>query len=338
MRVLFIGGTGKISSACSQLAVEQGIDLYLLNRGQTDRPVPPNLHILHGDIRDPQSARAAVGDLTFDAVVNWIAFTTEHIETDLALLRGRTRQYIFISSASAYQKPISGLPITESTLLANPFWEYSRNKIACEERLVRAYREEGFPFTIVRPSHTYDRTMLPFNGGYTVVDRMRKGKPVVVHGDGSSLWVLTHHWDFAKGFVPLLGNNHAIGESFHITSDELLTWNQIYLLCAEAAGVMEPKLVHVPSEVIATYDPAWGAGLLGDKTHSVIFDNSKIKRIAPGFACTIPFAQGVREVMAWYDADPARQMVDARMDQTHDAILADYPATWSKTPATAAAH
>ncbi len=328
MRVLFIGGTGKISSACSQLAVDCGIELYLLNRGQTDRPVPSNLHLLNGDIRDLSSTRAALGDLTFDAVVNWIAFTPEHIATDLELFRGRTKQYLFISSASAYQKPISGLPITESTLLANPFWEYSRNKIACEEMLVRAYREEGFPFTIIRPSHTYDRTMLPFNGGFTAIQRMRDGKPVVVHGDGTSLWVLTHHRDFAKGFVPLLGNNHAIGESIHITSDELLSWNQIYQICAEAAGVPNPKLVHVPSDVINTYDPNWGAGLIGDKAHSVIFDNSKLKRLVPDFAAAIPFVRGAEEVMAWYDADPARQVVDKQMDATMDAILADYAKAW----------
>ena len=227
MKVLFIGGTGKISSACTHLAVEKGIDLYLLNRGQTDRPVPEGVHVLQGDIRDPESARRALHGLEFDAVVNWIAFTPDHVETDLELFRGRTGQYLFISSASAYQKPPNALPITESTLLANPFWLYLRNKIACEDRLVRAYHEEDFPFTVVRPSHTYDRTMLPFNGGYTVVDRMRKGKPVIVHGDGTSLWVLTHHRDFAKAFVGLLGNNHAIGDAFHITSDELLTWNQI---------------------------------------------------------------------------------------------------------------
>ena len=328
MRVLFIGGTGKISSACSQLAVDRGIELYLLNRGQTDRPIPSNLHIINGDIRDISSARAALGDLTFDAVVNWIAFTPEHIATDLELFRGRTKQYVFISSASAYQKPLSGLPITESTLLANPFWEYSRNKIACEEMLVRAYREDNFPFTIVRPSHTYDRTMLPFNGGFTVVQRMRQGKPVIVHGDGTSLWVLTHHRDFAKGFVPLLGNNHAIGESIHITSDELLTWNQIFQICAEAAGVPNPKLVRVPSEVIASYDPNWGAGLVGDKAHSVIFDNSKLKRLVPDFAASIPFVRGAEEIMAWYDADPARQVIDERMDQTIDAILADYANAW----------
>jgi nucleoside-diphosphate-sugar epimerase len=328
MRVLFIGGTGKISSACSQLAVDRGIELYLLNRGQTDRPIPSNLHIINGDIRNLSSARAALGDLTFDAVVNWIAFTPEHIATDLELFRGRTKQYLFISSASAYQKPLSALPITESTLLANPFWEYSRNKIACEEMLVHAYREDGFPFTIIRPSHTYDRTMLPFNGGYTVVQRMRQGKPVIVHGDGTSLWVLTHHRDFAKGFVPLLGNNHAIGESIHITSDELLTWNQIFQICAEAAGVPNPKLVRVPSEVIATYDPNWGAGLVGDKANSVIFDNSKLKRLVPDFAAAIPFVRGAEEIMAWYDADSARQVIDEQMDQTIDAILADYAKAW----------
>lgn len=328
MRVLFIGGTGKISSACAQLAVDQGIDLYLLNRGQTSRPIPDNLHILQGDIREPSSVEAALGDLKFDAVVNWIAFTPEHIRTDLALFRERTEQYVFISSASAYQKPLSGLPITESTPLANPFWEYSRNKIACEEMLMAAYREDGFPFTIVRPSHTYDRTMLPFNGGYTVIDRMRKGKPVVVHGDGTSLWVLTHHRDFAKGFVPLLGNNHAIAEAVHITSDELLTWNQIFTICAKAAGVEAPDLVYVPSSIIAAYDPAWGAGLLGDKAHSVVFDNSKVKRLAPGFAATTPFVRGAEEIMAWYDADPSRQVVDNAMDQTIDKLVAAQRKLW----------
>ncbi|MEX1020147.1 MAG: SDR family oxidoreductase [Litorilinea sp.] len=332
MKVLFIGGTGKISSACSRLAVEQGVDLYLLNRGQTDRPVPENLHMLQGDIRDPQSVQAALGDLTFDAVVNWIAFTPEHIETDLKLFRARTDQYVFISSASAYQKPLSGLPITESTLLANPFWEYSRNKIACEEMLVQAYRSDGFPFTIVRPSHTYDRTMFPFQGGYNVVNRMRQGKPVIVHGDGTSLWVMTHHRDFAKGFNGLLGNNHAIGEAIHITSDELLTWNQIHEIFAQALGV-EAKLVHVPSEFINAFDPAWGAGLLGDKAHSVVFDNSKIKRLVPGFAASIPFAHGVREVLAWYAADSARQVVDEKFDRLTDSIIDAYQGAWPQQSA-----
>jgi nucleoside-diphosphate-sugar epimerase len=329
MKVLFIGGTGKISSACSPLAVERGFDLYLLNRGQTDRPAPAGATVLHGDIRDYASAERALAGHTFDAVVDWIAFTSDHIETDLRLLRGRTGQFVFISSASAYQKPLSGLPITESTVLANPYWEYSRNKIACEERLVRAYREEGFPFTIVRPSHTYDKTMLPFQGGWTFIDRLRKGKKVIVHGDGASLWVLTHHRDFAKGFVGLLGNSHAIAESFHITSDELLTWNQICAILANAAGV-EPNIVHVPSDVINAYDPAWGAGLIGDKANSVIFDNSKIKRFVPDFAATTPFSRGAREIIAWYDQDPARQVVDAKFDQLMDTIIAAQETAWPR--------
>ena len=323
LKVLFIGGTGIISSACSELALERGLDLYLLNRGQSFRPTPPGATVLHGDIRNPESARAALGDLQFDAVVNWIAFTPEHIETDLALFNGRTRQYIFISSASAYQTPPVQLPITESTPLHNPYWAYSRAKIACEERLMQAYRQDGFPMTVVRPSHTYDKTLLPMDGGYTVVHRMRQGKKVIVHGDGTSLWTLTHHRDFAKAFVGLLGNSHALGETFHITSDELLTWNQIFQLVAQAAGV-EPNIVHIPSDFLARFSADWGASLLGDKAHSVIFDNSKIKRAVPDFVAAIPFSQGAREIMAWYDADPARQKVNAEIDQRMDDIIAAY--------------
>jgi|SRR5579871_1299707 len=322
VKVLFIGGTGIISSACSALAVEQGMELCLLNRGNTvSRPVPEGATVLRGDIRDAASARSALPGHRFDAVVNWIAFTPTQIEADLELFRGRTGQYVFISSASAYQKPPASLPVTESTVLANPCWEYSRNKIACEERLVRAYREEGFPTTIVRPSHTYDKTLLPMHGGYTVIDRMRRGKPAVVHGDGTSLWTMTHHRDFAKGFNGLLGNHRAIGEAFHITSDEALTWDQIHRIFADAAGAPPPTLVHVPSDTIAAYDTRWGDSLLGDKTHSMVFDNSKIKRFVPGFAATIPLSWGAKEVMAWYDADPARQVVDQNMDALMDRLV-----------------
>ncbi|GGO24117.1 SDR family oxidoreductase [Deinococcus humi] len=325
MKVLFIGGTGIISSACSELALAQGVELYLLNRGESSRPLPDGAKVLQGDIRDPASVRQALGDLDFDAVVNWVAFTPEHIETDLDLFAGRTRQYIFISSASVYQKPLGHLPITESTPLHNPFWEYSRNKIACEERLTRAYREDGFPMTIVRPSHTYDRTLLPMDGGWTVVDRMRRGKPVIVHGDGTSLWTLTHHRDFAVGFVGLLGRPAVIGEAVQITGDEWLTWNQIFELVAGAAGV-QAQLVHVPSEIIAAFAPNWGAGLLGDKAHSAVFDNTKIKRLVPEFRATIPYARGVQEVLAWYDADPARQVVDGELDRLMDEIIAQVQA------------
>ena len=325
LKVLFIGGTGIISSACSELALERGLDLYVLNRGQSFRPTPVGAKILHGDIRNPDSVRSALGDLQFDAVVNWIAFTPEHIETDLGLFNGRTHQYIFISSASAYQTPPVQLPVTESTPLHNPHWAYSRAKIACEERLMLAYRQDGFPMTVVRPSHTYDKTLLPMDGGYTVVNRMRQGKKVIVHGDGSSLWTLTHHRDFAKAFVGLLGNSHALGETFHITSDELLTWNQIFALVARAAGA-EANIVHIPSDFIARFDAEWGASLLGDKTHSMIFDNSKIKRAVPDFVAAIPFSQGVREIMAWYDEDPSRQTVNADLDRLMDDIIQAYEA------------
>lgn len=327
MRILFIGGTGVISSACSQLAVERGIELTLLNRGHTARPVPEAAHILHGDIRDKDSVDRALGGRSFDAVVNWNAFIPQHIEADLELFQGRTRQYVFISSASAYQTPPVNLPVTESTPLANPYWEYSRAKIACEDRLMRAYREAHFPITIVRPSHTYDCTLLPLHGQYTAVDRMRKGKQVIVHGDGTSLWVLTHHRDFAKGFVGLLGNSRAIGDVFHITSDELLTWNQIFEMVAQAAGTTA-RIVHVPSDLIARFDPEWGAGLLGDKAHSMVFDNTKIKRVVPDYGATIPFARGAEEIMAWYDADPSRRIVDKPLDTLMDEIIAAYESAW----------
>jgi nucleoside-diphosphate-sugar epimerase len=323
MKVLFIGGTGIISSACVPLAIEKGFDLYLLNRGKTNRPIPETAHVLHGDIRNIDSAKKAMGDMKFDVVVDWIAFTPNHVEIDLKLFKNRTNQYIFISSASAYQTPPVRLPVTESTPLYNPYWKYSQEKIACEEKLVKAYREENFPITIVRPSHTYDWTALPFEGGYTVVDRMRKGKKVIVHGDGSSLWVLTHHKDFAKGFVGLMGNSHAIGEAFTITSDELLTWNQIFEITAHAAGT-EARIIHIPSNVIAKYNPNWGAGLLGDKTHSMIFDNSKIKSIVPEFYATIPYSRGVIEIIDWYDADPSRQLVDKELDKQMDEIIRAY--------------
>ncbi len=323
MKVLFIGGTGVISSACSRLAVERGIELYLLNRGQTKRPLPEEVRRLHADIRDRQSVRSVLNGMTFDVVVDWIAFTPEHIKNDLMLFRDITGQYIFISSASAYQTPPVQLPVTESTPLANPFWEYSRNKIDCEERLIQAYRSDGFPVTIVRPSHTYDRTLLPIHGGYTVVDRMRRNKKVIVHGDGSSLWVLTHHRDFAQGFVGLLGNAHAIGEVFHITSDEWLTWNQIFEIVARAAGT-EADIVHIPSDWIARVDPDWGAGLLGDKAHSMIFDNTKVKRVVPDYKAVIPFAQGALEIMQWYDSDPVHRVIDPKLDTQMDRMIAGF--------------
>jgi nucleoside-diphosphate-sugar epimerase len=324
LSVLFVGGSGTISSACSWLAVERGIDLFVLNRGcSTLRPLPEQATVLRGDVRDPASVRNAVGDRSFDAVVDWVAFTPEHVRADIDFFRGRTSQYVFISSASAYQTPPARQPVLESTPLRNPFWRYSRDKIACEETLAAAYRDEGFPATIVRPSHTYDRTLVPFDGGWTVLSRMRQGKPVVVHGDGTSLWTLTHHRDFARGFVPLLGHPRTIGEVFHITSDDVLTWNQIAETLAAAAGVTA-RLVHVPSDAIAAADPEWGAGLLGDKAHSMVFDNSKLRSVVPGYRATIPFEQGAREIVAWHDADASRQVVDARLDAVMDRLVETY--------------
>ncbi len=324
LRVLFIGGSGVISSACTELAVEQGIELTVLNRGQTrDRPLPAAARVRNADVRNPAQVREVLGDASFDAVVDWVAYTPEHVEADIELFRGRVGQYVFISSASAYQTPPSRMPVTESTPLRNPFWQYSRDKIACEDRLVRAYREENFPATIVRPSHTYDKTLVPLDGGWTVLGRIRQGKPVIVHGDGTSLWTLTHHRDFAAGFVPLLAHPRTLGEAFHITSDDVLTWNQITEALAAAAGC-PADIVHVPSDLIAAADPDWGAGLLGDKSHSMVFDNSKLRSVVPGYRAVIPFEQGAREIVGWYDEDPARQQVDTRLDAVLDKLAAAY--------------
>ena len=324
LKILFIGGSGVISSACSALAVERGMDLWVLNRGQTSvRPLPRGTRTLHADVRDPAAVRAVLRDETFDAVVDWVAFTPADIASDLDLFRGRTAQFVFISSASAYQTPPARQPVLESTPLRNPFWRYSQDKISCEEMLTTAYRDEGFPATIIRPSHTYDCTLVPFDGGWTVLDRMRRGKEIVVHGDGTSLWTLTHHSDFARGFVPLLGHPRTIGETFHITSDEWLTWNQIAESLASAAGV-DARIVHVPSDAIAAADPDWGAGLLGDKAHSMIFDNTKLRRVVPDFVAMIPFEQGAREIVEWYDADTSRQQVDGHLDAVMDGLVETY--------------
>jgi nucleoside-diphosphate-sugar epimerase len=318
---LFIGGSGTISSACSRLAAES-IDLFVLNRGtSTTRPLPPQVTTLRADIREPAAVREKIKGLDFDAVVDWVAFTPEQVQNDIDLFGGRTRQYVFISSASAYQTPPARLPVTESTPLCNPYWQYSRDKIACEDLLVAAYRERGFPATIVRPSHTYDKTLVPFHGGWTVLGRMLAGQPVIVHGDGTSLWTMTHNEDFARAFVPLLGHPRTLGEAIHITSDDVLTWNQIAEALACALGVTA-RLVHVTSDAIAAADPEWGAGLLGDKAHSMVFDNAKVRTLVPGWHAVIPFERGAREIADWYLADPARQITDTAMDAVMDKLAA----------------
>lgn len=330
LRVLFIGGTGVISTACVHEAVAEGMDVTVLNRGLSAtggrRPLPPHVGVLSADVRDADAVRSAVGRRTFDVVISFLSFTPDHVQQDLDLFAGRTRQYVFISSASAYQTPPARLPITESTPLRNPFWQYSRDKIACEDVLVQAYRDTGFPVTIVRPSHTYDPTSPPFDGGWTVVERMRQGREVVVPGDGTSLWTLTHHDDFARAFVGLLGRTATVGDAFHITSDEAMPLNEIYATMAAAAGV-EPRLVHVPSDAIASVDADFGASLLGDKANSTVFDNSKIRTIVPEWHARIPFSRGAREIVAWHDEDPSRRAVDARMDATFDDLVSRYRVT-----------
>jgi nucleoside-diphosphate-sugar epimerase len=327
MRVLFIGGTGNISSCVSRLAEASGIELFLLNRGIRKGCIE-GAQTLHVDINDMPRVSEVLGDLSFDAVVNWIAFEPKQIDRDIQLFTGRTKQYVFISSASVYEKPPRSALITESTPLKNPYWEYSQNKIACEERLTRAYREKDFPATIVRPSLTYD-TVLPIAiGGWgcaTLLERLKSGDPIIVHGDGTSLWTVTHAKDFAKGFVPLLGNPNAVGQSYHITSDEVLTWNQIYQLIADAMGV-NANIIHIPSEVLARLEPAWSGGLLGDKSHSAIFDNTKIKRMVPGFVATIPFHQGIRETVDWFRSEPSRWVVRPEVQASMNRVIATWQA------------
>lgn len=321
MKVLFIGGTGNISSAATAEALRQGMEVVHLNRGSTQAPA--GVQTINADIRDVASAESALSGRTFDCVVDWIAFTPEHIENDISLFRERTRQFIFISSASVYRKPPADYIITESTPAYNPFWTYSQQKIACERRLVREFEESGFPFTIVRPSHTYGMGWIPSTFGsrdFTVARRMLDGKKIIVHGDGQSLWTLTHVDDFAIGFTGLIGHPRAIGETFHITSDEAITWDHIHRTTGHLLGV-EPDVVHIPSEVIARHAPLLGPGLLGDKMYSVVFDNEKIKRFVPGFQAGIPFHRGVERTIAWYLEDASRQIVHRETDELIETVL-----------------
>ena len=328
MKVLFIGGTGIISTAATRLALVRGVDLTLLTRGQHRADVPLGTRILRADINDRAAVARALAGCVFDVVVNCAAFTPSDIERDLELFRGKIRQYIFISSASAYQKPAVHYVITEATPLANPYWAYSRNKIACEERLMQAYRDEAFPVTIVRPSLTYGDTQIPLvmNSGtksYTIVERMLKGKKVIVPGDGTSLWVITHNSDFAVGIVGLIGNEAALGEAFHITSDEVRTWDQYCSLLAEALQV-KLSILHIPSDFMIACVPALQGTLIGDKSVSCVFDNSKIRRFVPDFQPRTCFAEGIRRTLAWFNADPMRQAVDAEHDLLCDKLIAAY--------------
>jgi len=327
MKILFIGGTGIISTACAELAVARGFQLSVLNRGQ--RETPPGVRQIIADINDAPAVAAALGEQTWDAVVDFISFTPAEIEQRMTLFKGRVGQFIFISSASIYQKPPTHYLITESTPLVNPYWDYSRNKIECEERLLRALREDGFPAVIVRPSFTYGNTVVPLTLNswpktFTAVDRMRRGKPVIIPGDGLTLWTMTHNSDFAKALVGLLGHQGAIGHAFHITSDEVLTWNQIYEAVAEAAGVIKLKAVHISSDFIIACVPEAGGGLLGDKANCAIFDNTKIKRFVPDYVATTRFRDGIKRTIAWFDANPARREIDQESNAKWDRLIAAY--------------
>lgn len=323
MKVLFIGGTGVLSSACTELALSKGIDLYHLNRG-----LSASIRNLKGtktiisDIRNLEQTQKALEGYSFDVVVDFIAYEPEHIQNDIALFEGKISQFIFISSASAYQVP-EILPVTEETPLDNPFWEYSRKKIACEMALKEAYQKTGFPYTIVRPSHTYDKTKIPLIGGFTALSRMSKGLPVVVPGDGTSIWTLTYHKDFAIGLVGLFGNPKAITEDFHITSEEWLSWNNIYRIFAAELNVT-PHLVHIPSEIIVKYNKKIGDGLLGDKSHSVIFDNSKIRKFVPEFNPQVKFKDGAKEIVKWFKENAANIEEDKAINDFMEKSIANF--------------
>jgi len=323
VRVLFVGGTGNISTACVERALADGHEVTLFNRAKRPSPFGDRVRVIAGD-RDDESALGGAAGSGVEAVVDFVAFGPEQVEAAIRALRGRVSQYVFISSASIYQKPPAHPVITESTPLENPFWDYAQRKIGCEERLRRAHAEEGFPATIVRPSYTYGETWIPSGFGgqdYTVVDRMRRGREVLVHGDGTTPWVMTHASDFAAGLVGLLGNARAIGEAVHITSDEVLTWNRIYELMGEAAGC-SPRLVHVPTDLVVALCPERGPSLAGDKAHAAIFDNSRIKELVPGFRARVGFAEGIARSVAWYDADPARRVPNPETNRVIDRILA----------------
>lgn len=331
-KALFIGGTGTISMAITRLlAAGREWELYLLNRGNRKEELPDNVKVIKADVNEEEQTGRLLGDLKFDVVCDFIGFVPQQLERDYRLFKGRTKQFMYISSASAYQKPLGDYRVTEGTPLANPYWEYSGNKIACEEYLMKLYREDGFPVTIIRPSHTYDERNVPLGvhgdkGSYQVIKRMLEGKQVIVHGDGASLWTMTHNSDFAKGFVGLMGNVHAIGECYQITSDETLTWNQIYQAIADALGV-EYKPYYVSSDfldAVSHYD--FCGGLIGDKANSVVFDNTKLKRAVPGLSMNVRFEQGVRQTIEYVLSHPECQTVDPEFDAWCDKVIAELEA------------
>ena len=327
MKILFIGGTGTISMAITKRLVQQGHELYLLNRGSRNAGLPDGIKYITTDINDEEKTAKLLEGLEFDCVGEFIGFVPEQLERDYRLFKGKAKQFIYISSASAYQKPPAGYVITEETPLENPYWDYSRNKKACEEYLMKLYKNEGFPVTIVRPSHTYDERSVPLGvhgsgGSWQVVKRIKEGKPVIIHGDGSSLWTITHNSDFAKAYTGLIGNPKAIGEAFHITTDESVSWNEIYGCIAEALGV-ELKPYYVASQTLADLsDYDFVGSLIGDKSNSVVFDNSKVKALVPDFKCTVSARDGIFSTVEYILAHPEYQQDDPEFDAWCDKVIA----------------
>lgn len=322
MRILFLGGAGMIGSAAAAEAVRQGHELTIITRGAPRRPVPAGVRRLRGDVHQVAALRGLLAGERYDAVVNWVGYTPAQLDGHPELFTGLAGQYVFISTCSVFARPVPSLPVTESSPRRQPVFGYPRDKIACEEYLTAAYRTDGFPLTIVRPAHTYDRTVVPLLAGWTAIDRMRSGKPMIVHGDGTSLWTLMHSADFARAFVPLLGNGHAAGESVNVVSGDMLTWDQIHLTLAAAAGVTRPVLVHRSSDSIAREWPGWADVLEHDFRHSMVFDNVKLCRLVPGFAPQLPFAAGAREIIRYHDADAARRRADRDLNAAFDRLLA----------------
>ena len=326
LKILLIGGTGTISMAVTRRLAAQGHEVFLLNRGTRSAGLPESVTVLRGDISKEAETAKLLEGMQFDAVGEFIGFTPDQVQRDVRLFSGKTRQYLYISSASAYQKPLSESVITESTPLCNPYWQYSRDKIACEEYLMQQYRENGFPVTIIRPSHTYDERSVPLgvhgkNGSWQVVRRIMEGKPVIIHGDGTSLWTITHNSDFAKGYCGLVGNIHAIGQAYHITSDERVTWNQIYQCIADTLGV-PLKACHIPSDFLAAIsDYDFEGSLIGDKACTVNFDNTKIKRAVPEFRADIRADQGIRQTVQHILAHPELQTPDPEFDAWCDRVI-----------------
>jgi nucleoside-diphosphate-sugar epimerase len=322
LRVLFLGGAGMIGSAAAAEVVRQGHELTVVTRTEPRRDLPESARQVRGDVYDDTMLAALADRTDYDVVVNWVGYQPGQLAGHAGVFSGRSGQYVFISTCSVFARPVPCLPITESSPRRQPAFRYARDKIACEELLEGSYRDRGLPVTVVRPFHTYDRTVVPLLAGWTAIERMRAGKPVVVHGDGTSVWTLMHSADFARALVPLLGNSHAIGESVNVVSGDILTWDQIHLVLAAAAGVREPVLVHRASESIARCWPAWGDVLEHDFRHSMLFDVAKLHRLVPGFVPSVSFSSGAREVVAYHDHDSSRRRVNPDLDSALDQLAA----------------